>query len=202
MENHITPELRRTRPDITGFPVTIDGQVWLFANAPPALSPIWDEIFDQNQLDGGYAQPTLFVAAYRLLEANYLLTSDELIDLLNQLPVEDLVAPVENALFGPRRPHVTYGAWARASLLANGLDPDRLPPADRRLVLEQLVAMGRARNPAKVITSAMTSRKRAAFSGLVQGLLAQQELQKAKKAAAEEADRLRAEMAKAQAAPA
>ena len=38
----------------------------------------------------------------------------------------------------------TFTAWARSALLANGLDPAKVPAADLAAVLHQLVGTGRA----------------------------------------------------------
>lgn len=171
----LTPLVRRFHSRITGNPILVEGQVWLLADAVPELSPVWDELLDGNVLDGGYDPVTLMTAAYRLLEANYQLTADEGVGLLRTVPLLDLVAPVELAIFGPRREHITYSIWARSALLANGLDPVSIPAADRRHVLDHLVSIGRAKPVTACVTSLQTASKMANMRRIAANCLAAQE---------------------------
>jgi hypothetical protein len=182
LTSELTPRVRRHHARITGTPVVIGEHVWLLAEAIPELSPVWDDLIDANALDGGYDPVQVVTAAYRLLAANYQVSANEGVALLREVTPADLAPAVERAIFGPDRDHITYSVWARSALLANGLDPEQIPAADRRHVLDHLVAIGRARPMSACITSLVTCGKHAGMVALARNCIATQE-ENARKAA-------------------
>lgn len=153
------PEARK-RPGARGTPVRLGGSDWLLADFVPALGQVWDDLYDSNVLEGRYEAADVQRAAVRLLWANYDLSADEAVGLALGADPGSLVGAVEAALFGESRPHRTYSDWAISSLLANGLDPKRVPPESLRDVLDQLVISGRAVAPDEFVTTLRYARER------------------------------------------
>jgi len=150
----------RVRPDARGTPVMINGAAWLFADYIPAFDRVWDELYDRNLLAGRYDETLVLMAAIRLLvEANDV-TPAEAAELIAAVPAEDLVPAVEAGLIGAESDYRSYSDWVISALYANGLDPDRIPAARVRDVMEQLVATGRASPASEFISSAAASKAR------------------------------------------
>jgi hypothetical protein len=111
-----------------------------------------------------------------LWDPNYQLSPDESVGLVRSVPAVKLLLAVETALFGkPGRKHITLSGWTRAVLLANGLDPDTLPPADRRAVCDELVRIGRATSMHDSITSLITAGQFSRMQAIARNAIASQE---------------------------
>jgi hypothetical protein len=162
-EKHLTPEACALRDDITGTPVEIDGQTWLFADGHPKLRGVWDTLYDHNVIRGRYTREDIQFAAFYLLMENYRLTFNESVSLIRSADTAQLVRAVETALFGPRVEHNTYSMWVESALYSNGLDPAKIPPHRLHVVLEQLVRTGRAIPPEDFISSQTAMAKRSAL---------------------------------------
>lgn len=134
----------RIRSDAVGTPVELaDGRTWLLAEHPPELGGVWDTLYNDAVARGSYVEEQIRTAALHLLLANYDLSAEEAFALTLGAPIRPLVEAVEHALWGPGRITYDYSDWVLASLYANGIDPDRVPPAVLPTVLELLVAMKR-----------------------------------------------------------
>jgi hypothetical protein len=143
------PEERRRRSGITGRRMILpDGTEWLLADAgiAPVLTELRDKIHDDRTLGGGKVLvEDLEIAGFYLLTQNYDLTPQEAFRILAAATTEELVTEVGEALFSPTAPAIyTYTDWVEGALLANGLDPARLPPEKVAIVLRHLVGTGRA----------------------------------------------------------
>ena len=147
-------DLPAIKPDATGLPYEIAGHTWLLPDFVPTFAAVWDAIFDQNALSGQYDPGDLRACAVRLILTNYTITPDDAVDIVWACDLSELVPPVETALFGPEKVHRTWSSWVESSLIANGLDPSRIPASAVRDVLEQLVHTGRAVPAEKWVSSA------------------------------------------------
>lgn len=154
------PAARKRPGAVRGTPVILGGSEWLLADFVPALGRVWDDLYDSNVLEGRYEAADVQRAAVRILWANYDLSADEAVGLVLGADPGSLVGAVEAALFGEARPHRTYSDWAISSLLANGLDPKRVPPESLRDVLDQLVISGRAVAPEEFVTTILYAKER------------------------------------------
>jgi hypothetical protein len=77
----LTPLARRLRDNITGTPVQVGENVWLFADTIAwPYSDRWDALKE------GWSLPDVRFCALELLEANYRLTPDESIGLIRTVP--------------------------------------------------------------------------------------------------------------------
>ena len=155
-----TPESRSRGPGVRGTPVELGGATWILADYVPALSEVWDVLHEDNVLLGKYESADVQRAAVRLLFANYELSLDEAVGLVMGVAPADLVAAVEEALFGASQPDRRWSDWVRSSLLANGLDPAKIPPESLRDVLDQLVSCGRAIPAEDFVTAVGYAKKR------------------------------------------
>jgi hypothetical protein len=184
IETPLRPEVRRFHDEITGTPVKIDGQTWLFADWIAEISERWDNLFDANALSRCYANNDLRFCALSLLETNYQLAPGESVGLVRGVKAIDLRQAVEFALYGAPKTHVTYSAWCRTALLAAGLDPQAIAPQDRRAVLTMLVQSGRVTPMHEAVTSLITAAKFAGMQALARNCVAAQEQAAARSQAA------------------
>jgi hypothetical protein len=166
------PDARRRHDGIDGTPIEIGGTTWLLADYVPLLGAVWNRLFDQAVIDGRYEPDDVHKAAMHLLIENYRLSASECAVLLLAAPLGSadeehpgLVAAVERAMFGEDQEQYrscrTYSQWMRLSLLANGLDPEKVPARDRRPLVLYLVAAGKAAPPELWVGSAATAFRRA-----------------------------------------
>lgn len=164
LPNAVTfPSSRATlRPGVTGTPVEIAGQTWLLADWPH-FGGVWDDIYDRAVLRGECDSLSVAVAAEMLLISCHKLDLDDAVRLVRLADPEDLASAVRTALFGPEEARRTYSQWAISALLANGLNPDRVPAVCLRDVLDHLVATGRAVPADKWVSSAEAAAERAAI---------------------------------------
>jgi hypothetical protein len=138
------------RPGARGLPVELaDGRAWLlgWGGLDRALDPARDAIFDGAAINGRYLDcdaEWFRVAAVLLLRKAHDLTLDQAVELVRPLDWTDLIHPIERALglstLGSRR---TYSRWARAALVAAGIDPEEVDPELMPLVIGTLEAAGR-----------------------------------------------------------
>jgi hypothetical protein len=142
------------KPMATGLPYEIGGRVWILPDFVPEFADVWNAVYDANLLAGSYDRGDLRACGLRLIEANYALPLDDILTVVWSCDPRELVPAVEVALFGPEKTRRTWTSWARSSLLAAGLRPNEIHPADLRDVLAQLVATGRAVPAEKWISSA------------------------------------------------
>ncbi len=162
------PELSPTvRPDARGTAVVAGGEVWILADYLPVPEPVCDALYDDNALAGRYDESHLLVAAVRLLLACHDVPVETAADVAASADRRAVVAAVEAAMLGPEETHRTWSGWVTASLWSNGIDPDSVPPADRREVLDMLVATGRALPASKWVSSAEAAKVRADLMALV-----------------------------------
>jgi hypothetical protein len=168
--NDLTPASRQRFAHLTGTPILIVGQQWILADEMPDLGGVWDRLIDMNASSPTYEDtPDLQLAAVKLLEANYELSPSESVQLIRRVLPGDLVSAVERAMVGPEDEGVAYSDWARSALWINGIDPDLLPPRDRRIALGHLVCAGRAVPASKMVTSLIRSAKRDDVPAIVEG---------------------------------
>jgi hypothetical protein len=162
----LTPDAR-AKPGISGTPVEIGDETWLLADYIPRLEPVWDRLVDRNALTRSYDHEDTNSAAVRLIFTNYNLSPDEAARLILSAPRPDLVHAVEIAIFGDGESYRGYSDWAKVSLWANAIDPDVLPPAMLRPVLDHLITIGRAVPAADYLSSAQAASVRNSFLNLV-----------------------------------
>jgi hypothetical protein len=158
-----TPEGRRRGVFPAGEPVTLsDGVVWTLPLAiqAPSLREIRDKLFDEQQMSGLVSLGDVIEAAYTLLYLAYDLDSDEIIELLRDVDGTILADAVMSCVLGVETGHRTYGDWVESALLANGIDPKRIPPHALANVLRHLVKTGRAEEASSFISSMEASSQR------------------------------------------
>jgi hypothetical protein len=125
-----------------GTPAVLgDGLTWLLAEGGlnNSLDPVRDRLWDDSALSGKVDVGEVQEAAWVLLMANYELAPEEAADLIDGADPAALTDAVVAAMFGPEPGHRTYTEWATSALMANGLDPARVPTAMMPAVLKQLV---------------------------------------------------------------
>ena len=156
MANPVECERRRLGAD--GIPVRLsDGARWLIARptfraglssvTSPTVDASLDRIFECAVLGAEVDLKDIWLAARKLLLANYDLASDELDELLSTPPGPEsraLGAGVMEALFGAEQEERSFTRWVRASLLANGLAGVDISAQDLTNVLAILVATNRS----------------------------------------------------------
>lgn len=160
----LEPECRAL-DEADGVPVVLgDGNTWLLHDGGlrNVLDSTRDELFDQSTLQGQVDMPLVCLAAEWLLRANYDLEPVELITLVYQADHQALTDAVFLALFGPLAGKKTYTDWATSALLANGLDPAKIPVALMPDVLTHLEASRRCVPRGQFIDSANAAPKLAA----------------------------------------
>jgi hypothetical protein len=149
----VTAELEprdRARHGCAGRPVRADGKVWLIPDAPacPALDETRDTLHDQAVKERAVDVGEIEAAALCLLRINYDIDITEALAVVTAADTSELTHAVMPALLGPNfgdaKRRTTYSMWVRVSLLANGIEPASLPPADLYDVLDTLVRTGRA----------------------------------------------------------
>lgn len=154
----LTPGDRQRVRFPAGTPLELAGAVWYLApgGLHPEIDDLRDDLHDRACLSGGFrlnaAMPgagddwyAVADVAVFLLRLQYDLTAFEAAGLVARgCEPADLYGATHAALFGDARPRRTYTEWARGSLLAAGLVPHLIPPADVPLVLELLVRSNRA----------------------------------------------------------
>jgi hypothetical protein len=141
--------------------VLSDGNTWLLADGGLAnvLDGPRDSIDDDARLNGQVQVSEVRRVAFILLKANYELSDSEAAGLILEVDHQVLTDAVSTALFGPSGGHQTYTAWATSAMLANGLDPEKIPWRFRAHVLSHLVATGRAIPADQFIDSAIAGPK-------------------------------------------
>lgn len=147
-ESEILPAIARqpAREDITGQPVTIDGETWLLADAgiAPSLTEVRDRIYDMSVIRGEVDLSDVMTCAFLMLTANYKIANEDAAALLWRADPDELTQAVSAALFGANNIRRTYTAWATSALLSNGIKPSSIPAAMLPHVLKQLVETKRA----------------------------------------------------------
>lgn len=168
-----TPEARRRVANPQGVPLAMaDGRTWVLAHGAlaPTLLPEIDKIFDQQIITGTIPLGPALQVVGRLLVANYELTNEEIVRLLDGVADEAVVQAACEALFGPPVPRRTWSTWALSSLYANNIEPSTVPPWLLRDVLHQLVQTGRAMGQSAYIDSCAAVKARAdLFASLDRG---------------------------------
>lgn len=161
----LSPAATARSDDIVGVPVILaGGETWLLAydGLHPGLRSIRDALYDDALLASEVDVEDLRNAAYSLLLWNYDLTEGEAFGLILCTPTPDLVEGVMRAMCLPPT-RKTYSDWAESALRANGIDPASLPTPSIPHVLAQLVATGRAVDPAKYTDSGEAAARRNAL---------------------------------------
>ena len=147
----------RRKPGASGTAVRLaDGDNWLLrdpvcrANGSflfsPAVDRAIDRVFEASTLSEDLDWRDLWAAARELIRSNYEVSDEELSDLLSVAPGPEasaLASAIVGVLVGPDDLERSYTAWAKASLLANGLGGVHLAPGALRNVLTVLVATRR-----------------------------------------------------------
>jgi hypothetical protein len=164
---HPDPADRALPGPTRGTPAVLaGGGTWILADLGLSrlLNGPRDRLFDDMILSSAVDMADVYLAAWYLLLANYNLSGAEVEALLGGADPGPLKEAVLDALFGPEAPRRTYSAWARAALVANGLDPAEIRGDDLPHVLAMLVRAGRAVPTAEYVESAeaVAERKRIA----------------------------------------
>lgn len=159
----LTPEAR-VKLGAFGTPVVLaDGNTWLLADGGLMndLDPLRDKLDDDARLLGSVSLTDVAEMAAQLLVANYDLTIREVFTLLGGAIDQKLADAVHLAVFGPNTDsgRRTYSDWAASALIANGIDPDRVPSRLMPLVLGHLERGGRVIPKGEYIESAEAARK-------------------------------------------
>lgn len=147
----------RARRCCAGVPVEIAGREWLLTRpgTHEALDRPRDCMCDAIHFHhGAVFMADVHDAGLALLVSNYRLTADEAATLLALADPDALAAAVREAIFGPPEPLATFSIWQRASLRANGIDPETVPPAELPAVLRILIATGRTPGVNEFVASA------------------------------------------------
>lgn len=105
-----------------------------------------DGLYDEIEISGKVAPKDIRAIAWMAITANYALTPEQTIAILEAVDARELMEAVVSTAFVHESPdHTrTYTNWARSALIANGLDPATVSKDDMPHVLHQLVATGRA----------------------------------------------------------
>lgn len=129
----------------TGTAVELaDGQTWLLADFVPVLGPAWDQLIAAGLRNQPIELPLVWLACRDLLLFNHSVPADGALMLVRCTPTERLMPALNAALVPAEERDVPYSLWARSVIRVAGLDPARVPPDERGLVLSHLVASGRA----------------------------------------------------------
>lgn len=161
----VSPEAT-LRDGASGLPVTLaDGQLWILScdDLRPSLDSVRNRIFDANVLNGSYDpddQIRIRIAAAHLVMMAHAIDMDTAVELIRLVPIETLIAPIEEIFWGDREGSRTYSVWARVSLRINGIDLDRLPPEEIYPTLNGLETTGKAL-PKAFIASVEAAHRRA-----------------------------------------
>lgn len=140
--------------------VLADGHTWTLADHVPSFTEVWDRIYDDNLVASHYPLEDVWLAAVRLLLANYDLPADFAAWLIASSDVDPLARAIEYALFGTPNVIRSWSDWAAGALWSNGIDPATIPPPILRLVLDQLVGSGRAVAHGQFTTAGIAAAKR------------------------------------------
>jgi hypothetical protein len=173
-------EPSRRKAGASGLPVRLaDGADWLLAIpryrstgerlTAPDVDGELDRLFERSVLTGEVALTDVWSAARTMLLANYDLLDEEFVDLV-RLPKagrQSFVTAVLEALFGDTQAARSYTAWCRASLLANGIVPAEISPADLANVLTILVSTRRTIPASQFIDASRAAEEQAALESLV-----------------------------------
>lgn len=153
----LDPETRR-RPTTRGRPVVLgDGQKWLLpaAGLDPAVAALRDALWDDRCLDGVVQVLDVQTAAIVLLTSNYLLSAEEVTELVCSADNKVLCDAVLAALHGEGRDaRRTWSSWAVAVLLENRIDPATVPPENLHGLLYYLEIAGKVSVPLEVYSDA------------------------------------------------
>jgi hypothetical protein len=130
-------------PSFTAFE-----QTWHLARLGLArsLHPVRNRINDDRTVYGDLGVRDIKHAGWILLDANYQLTTQQIIAIMEAAPRQELIDAVIAVLFVDECDQVeqNYSNWARSSLIASGLDPLAIAAEDLPHVLRQLVETKRA----------------------------------------------------------
>ena len=141
-------EHRPRRRAMPGTPIESLGQSWILPalGLAPGFQAERDRMYDDVTIGGRVSTLDVNRVACALLLLNHDLRPDELARVVQGADRAGLVDAVVGCLLplDLRDDARTFTAWARSSLLANGLDPAKIPAADLAAVLHQLVSTGRA----------------------------------------------------------
>lgn len=137
-------------PLLRGTPARLaDGRIWLLHDGIVEYSEAWDRLHDLFLLRRSPAvreEDAIYtVCAYDILMYNYVLDPTDATILVHHTPAEAL-EPALIAAIGLNKTIINIGwcAYMRSAFWANGINPDSIPPAERRTVLLQLIHTGRA----------------------------------------------------------
>ena len=141
-------EPRPRRRAMPGPPLESLGRTWILPalGLAPGFQAERDRMYDDVTIGGRVSTLDVNRVACALLLLNHDLRPDELARVVQGADRAELVDAVVGCLLPLDLPDDarTFTTWARSALLANGLDPAKVPPADLAAVLHQLVATGRA----------------------------------------------------------
>jgi hypothetical protein len=146
----------RLKPGATGTRYPIGPAELLLPEFVPEFAECWDRVYDGRFLAGSYDAADLRACVMHLVLVNYDVSLDEALGAAVLAHPDELVAPVEAALYSPPEGARarTWSRWARASLIAGGIRPDTVHPADLQDVLDVLVMTGRTVPPERFVGSA------------------------------------------------
>ncbi len=136
-----SPIERRRSETIRGHELEIDGQVWLLHHAgiSPMLTEVRDRLYNRSLIAGKANLDDCRVVCFMALMANYHVTPEEARALIWRADPDEVVTQAFQVLFIPQYFRRNWTDWARASLIINGIDPDKVKPADVPHVLLLLI---------------------------------------------------------------
>ena len=153
----IPRESERRRGTASGAPIRLSNdEEWLFSKlsvtqfpeslTTPRIDAELDSIFESLTLDGNVKLKDLWLIGRLLIQANYVLTNEEVSFLFELKPgteTQEFAAKILDLVLILRIKTRTFIDWIRASLIANSISPSLLTFRDLPHVLDILVATKR-----------------------------------------------------------
>jgi hypothetical protein len=167
--NPLPPErLRRRHDRLRGRPLRDTfGTDWIIADVglAPQFEGMRDAAFDMLALRGS-GDPALYrVVAMCAITSNYDLTPEEAALVLDHVTPDELCGVAAEALLPTQGFLRTYTAWILGGLIANGIDPEKVPRHLLPAVLRHLEQTGRIEAQDSFINSASEAKKRTTMFG-------------------------------------
>jgi hypothetical protein len=144
----LEPKQYRKHNQAEGIALEIEGREWTLARLGLArcVSAQRDRIYEDLRLHKEPDRSAVRLIAYYQLRANYELTDEQTVRLIQAANPDELATTTIEGVFvhAIGQEGQTYTGWARSALLANGLNPATIDAEDLPQVLRQLVETGRA----------------------------------------------------------
>jgi hypothetical protein len=160
----------RDRPT-RGVEIKSGGRTWKLAELglARAVTEQRDRLHDDICLYSEVNLKEIRTCAWLALEANYNLTPEETMTIIEGTDPSELTEAVVKSVFvhETEQAEETYTNWAKSSLMANGIDPATTPKAMISHILRQLVATGRAMKLEDFTASGQHSRLKESLMGQI-----------------------------------